>query len=49
MTYNEELIKRQEILIKEALELVTKTNDIIFRLEKVEKGLQDLIIKFEEK
>lgn len=61
MTYKEELLRKQEVLlnynkeivkqdklINDCLDLISRTNEALLRVEKLEKDLQDLKLKLTE-
>ena len=42
MKYNTEIVKQQDELINDCLDLISQTNETLLRVEKLEKDLQDL-------
>ena len=49
LNYNTEIVKQQDELINDCLDLISRTNEALLRVEKLEKRLQDLDLKLDEK
>ena len=49
LNYNTEIVKQQDELINDCLDLISQTNEALLRVEKLEKDLQDLKLKLNEK